>query len=306
MDEKFLEYLESRLKENPHSLLFARLADVYIEKGRIDEAIALCTEGIKDHPSYSTGYFILAKAYIQKKEYDKAESALKNALSYDQQYLAAHKLLGDMLLKAGWENLALDHYNAILEIDPFEEKVKEIIKKIAPSVIEKAPLLEKEEEPIPEETLEPPLDEQPPEPLASESDLDWMDQIRGFSPLEEESPLLPPETTELSSDLTPKEPLAKEEKLPELFSPETEPSSPFFEPELRPTVPPVPPEIQEEPFVPVEEEKPVLEEEPMEIFPTEEMEEPSQASIPVSSEKKPPEPLPHETVHPPLSSPPES
>lgn len=308
MDEELLKYLESRLKENPHSLLFARLADLYIENGRIDEAINLCTEGIKDHPSYSTGYFILAKAFIQKKEYEKAETALKNALSYDQQYLSAHKLLGDILLKAGWENLALDHYNAILEIDPFEDNVKEIVKKITPSVPEKTPLLEKEEEPISEEQLEAqlekPLEEPSPEPLASESEWDWTDQIREFSPLEEEPPIPSTKTPELASEAPPKETLIPDEKPSDLFISETD--SPFFEPELSPLAPP-PSEIQEEPTIPTEEEKPVLEEEPMEISPIEEIAEPSQESAPISPEKTPPEAPPvtltQETKQPP---PPES
>jgi|GEM_PF-3012685 len=300
--EKLLEYLESRLKENPHSLLFARLADLYIELGRTDEAIRLCTEGIKDHPSYSTGYFILAKAYIQKKEYDKAESALKNALSYDQQYLSAHKLLGDMLLKAGWENLAMDHYNTILEVDPFEEKVKEIVKKITPKTIEKTPLLEKEEEPISEEPFEEPTSE----PLASDSELEWMDQIREFSPLEEESPIPPPEISPISTEATPQETLVQEEKPTEPFIPEKkEDESLLFEPDLEPISPPPPPpqEIPEQPLVPMEEEKPVLEKEPMEFLPAEETAESYQESIPVSPEKRPSEPPPlissQETEQPP-------
>lgn len=316
MDEKLIEYLESRLKENPHSLLFARLADLYIENGEIDKAITLCNEGIKDHPSYSTGYFILAKAYIQKKEYDKAESALKNALSYDQQYLSAHKLLGDMLLKAGWENLALDHYNAILEIDPFEEKVKEIVKKIAPSPTEKTPLLEKEEEPISELPLEeiapePPLEESSSEPLAPEPELDWMDQIREFSPLEE-SPIPPPESPATSNEF-PSQPLPfQEEKTSELLF--SEPQSPFFQPELSPLPPPpTPPETPEELIVPMEEEKPILEEQPMEISPPEEMVESSQEPIivpPEAPRSEPPQVTPSQeteqsTPFPPPPPPPE-
>ena len=50
-----IQRLEERLRENPKSLLFARLADLYLHQERIDEAIDLCLEGVQHHPSYVTG-----------------------------------------------------------------------------------------------------------------------------------------------------------------------------------------------------------------------------------------------------------
>ena len=52
-----IEDLEKRLKTNPKSLLFARLADLYLKADRKEEAIQLCEEGVKNHPSYITGHF---------------------------------------------------------------------------------------------------------------------------------------------------------------------------------------------------------------------------------------------------------
>jgi tetratricopeptide (TPR) repeat protein len=123
--EDLKTHLEARLKDNSKSLIFAWLADLYLAENRIQEAIQLCTEGIKNHPSYVTGYFILAKAYLANQESENAETALKNVLSHDREYLSAHLLLGDLMKKMGWENKAAAHYREILAIDPAEDIAKE-------------------------------------------------------------------------------------------------------------------------------------------------------------------------------------
>jgi tetratricopeptide (TPR) repeat protein len=55
--------LEARLASNPKSPLFARLASCYLKEERIAEAVALCVEGLKSFPDYSTGHLILGQCY---------------------------------------------------------------------------------------------------------------------------------------------------------------------------------------------------------------------------------------------------
>jgi tetratricopeptide (TPR) repeat protein len=197
--EAVLETLESRLRDNPKSLLFARLADAYLAQGKIDDGMILCTEGVKYHPYYSTGYFVLAKAHLLKKEYDKAESMLKKVLSHDQQYLAAHKMLADILVKTGWEATAVDHYAAVLDIDPFEEKIRDLMKRYGSKPEPKTPLLKPSEDPATAaEEAFPPVELKPPAPPRDEPAAetlppfrpetefpalpDWTDEIREFHP----------------------------------------------------------------------------------------------------------------------------
>ncbi len=130
-DEENIQYLEARLRDNPKSLHFARLADYYLKQGRIDEAIQLCLEGINHHPSYVTGNFILAKAYLAKGEREKAEAEYKKVLTHDQQYLAAHRELGDLMAKTGWENKAIMHYKTILRIDPLDEETRQMLRSVS-------------------------------------------------------------------------------------------------------------------------------------------------------------------------------
>jgi len=209
--QDILEYLESRLRDNPKSLLFARLADIYLDQGKIDDGMILCTEGVKHHPYYSTGYYVLAKAHVLKKEFDKAEDALKKVLSHDQQYLAGHKMLADIMVKTGWESTAVEHYSAVLEIDPLEDKVRDLLKRYAPKPAQKTPLLAPTEDPsaaieeipaieartspaLPEasemkgeiQAAPPVIAETAPQEPEFPSLPDWTDQIKEFQPYEKD------------------------------------------------------------------------------------------------------------------------
>jgi len=130
--EETIKQYETRMKENPKSLIFARLSDLYIREGRIDEAIQLCLDGINNHPSYVTGNFILAKAYLAKDESESAETELKKVLAHDRHHLSAHKLLGDLMAQTGWENKAILHYREILRIDPLHEETRKMLLSMSP------------------------------------------------------------------------------------------------------------------------------------------------------------------------------
>jgi len=97
-----IKYLERKLLENPASVFFARLASAYLQSDRLDEAIELCEAGVKKHPSYVTGHFILGKCYLKKKWLDQAEKEFKLAIKYDPNYLAAHREYGEMMAQIGW------------------------------------------------------------------------------------------------------------------------------------------------------------------------------------------------------------
>jgi tetratricopeptide (TPR) repeat protein len=130
--EETIKQYETRMKENPKSLIFARLSDLYIREGKIDEAIQLCLDGINNHPSYVTGNFILAKAYLAKDESESAETELKKVLAHDRHHLSAHKLLGDLMAQTGWENKAILHYREILRIDPLHEETRKMLLSMSP------------------------------------------------------------------------------------------------------------------------------------------------------------------------------
>lgn len=195
-----IAFLEARLRDNPKSLVFARLADLYLDQNRIDDAVRLCTAGVKHNPSYVTGSYVLAKGYILSQDYENAESALKQVISHDREFLAAHKLLGDLMRKLGWENKAVLHYRDILRIDPLEEKVRSILSSLDAPAAETA-----EEETVPEWTEEPTEES---EPVRSDV-LDWMDEIKEVFPDEihpaPEEPDLEPNTQSAAESVEPEQ-----------------------------------------------------------------------------------------------------
>ena len=65
MNFQEIDQLEAKLRDNPNSMLFARLADHYVNNDEIEKAIQLCRRGIENHPGYSTGHFVLAKSFYK-------------------------------------------------------------------------------------------------------------------------------------------------------------------------------------------------------------------------------------------------
>ena len=126
-----LETLQVLLQQNPDSLTFARVADALNRRGRLDEAIQVCEEGVKRHPSYVTGHLVLGKCYLQKKLYDQAEKEFKRVLLFDPKYLAAHQCLAELMREMGWDNTSEMSYRKILNFDPLDDKVKAILEDFA-------------------------------------------------------------------------------------------------------------------------------------------------------------------------------
>ncbi|KAB2850285.1 MAG: hypothetical protein OZ915_04595 [Ignavibacteriales bacterium] len=59
------------------SPLFARVADIELEKNNIDEAIRILTDGLTHHPGFSVAYFLLGKAHTLKGNYGQALKYVK-------------------------------------------------------------------------------------------------------------------------------------------------------------------------------------------------------------------------------------
>jgi len=125
--EETINFLRKKIEKNPKSILFARLADYYLKQKRIKEALELCTKGCEYNPDYITGNYILAKIYLTMGEHEKAETQFKKVISHDRYFLAAHKHLGDMMAKIGWENKAINHYKDILKLDPMEQEASQML-----------------------------------------------------------------------------------------------------------------------------------------------------------------------------------
>ncbi|NOZ62711.1 MAG: tetratricopeptide repeat protein [Calditrichaeota bacterium] len=120
-----IKHLEKMLIEKPNSILFARLADCYMQMGRLDEAIELCEHGVRVHPNYISGHFVLGKSYFRKKLFDLAEKELKRVVVLDAKFIAAYRELGELMAQNGWQNACETNFEEILRIDPLNERAKQ-------------------------------------------------------------------------------------------------------------------------------------------------------------------------------------
>ncbi|MFZ5517221.1 MAG: tetratricopeptide repeat protein [Candidatus Zhuqueibacterota bacterium] len=125
-----VKYLEGKLDKNPTSILFARLADMYLQSDRLEDAITMCEKGIKKYPYYVTGHYILGKCYLRKKLFDQAEKELKRVLLFDPKYIAAHRDYGELMAQIGWNNTCEMSYEEILRIDPFNDKARQRLEEL--------------------------------------------------------------------------------------------------------------------------------------------------------------------------------
>ncbi len=113
------------------SMSFARLADGLRREKKIDEAIALCKQGIAQFPHYLSGYLILAKCLIETDKPDEAKLQLESALKIDPKCLYALKALGDILVTLQWQNAGADLYAKVLQIDPWDNQVQSLYARYA-------------------------------------------------------------------------------------------------------------------------------------------------------------------------------
>ena len=98
LDER-IEKCLAILADNPHSQVFAALADAYRKRGEFGRAFAVCKSGLKHHPDYAPAHIVMAKLYLHQGMYDDAMQSLQLAESQDgvtraSEYLQAEILIG--------------------------------------------------------------------------------------------------------------------------------------------------------------------------------------------------------------------
>ena len=68
--------------KSPDSPQFAKIAEEIRLNGQSPKAIQFCRDGLKLRPGYATGYYVLARCYIDEDRIDEARDALVEALRF--------------------------------------------------------------------------------------------------------------------------------------------------------------------------------------------------------------------------------
>jgi tetratricopeptide (TPR) repeat protein len=110
--------LENQLSKYPDSLCFARLSEVYLKVGLVDDALHTARQGVVKHPRYLSGQRALSLACHAKGLNDEALSALKLVTEALPEDIPSQKLLGRLSADAGARDDACQAFRTALEFAP--------------------------------------------------------------------------------------------------------------------------------------------------------------------------------------------
>jgi len=126
--------LEQKLRDNPQSRVFSRLADSYRRAGNIQTAVDLCLEGLIEHPDYVTGRIVLGRCYAQQKKYDAAVGELTRVCATDRRNHAAMKMLADIFVRQGRAETAGRIYAILRDMEPDNYSLRQLAAKYRSNV----------------------------------------------------------------------------------------------------------------------------------------------------------------------------
>jgi tetratricopeptide (TPR) repeat protein len=91
-----LDELERRVRMDPASIAFAALAEEYRREGRLEEAIATCSTGLRRHPSYLSAHVTLGRACVALGRIDEGRAEFEHVLRLAPENLAAIRGLAEI------------------------------------------------------------------------------------------------------------------------------------------------------------------------------------------------------------------
>ena len=118
---------EERLARDPRSLAFAPLADLYRKAGRVEEAVALCREGLSRYPEYTTARLILAKSLMSQDSFAQALEELDAILTTAPRDAQCHRLAAEAHRRAGNLDAAVRHLEQAVALDPGDRESRALL-----------------------------------------------------------------------------------------------------------------------------------------------------------------------------------
>lgn len=118
---------EERLARDPRSLAFAQLADLYRKAGRVDEAVALCRDGLARYPEYTTARLILAKALMTRSAFVEALDELGMILKLAPRDAQCHRLAAEAHRRGGNLDAAVQHLEQAVALDPGDRESRALL-----------------------------------------------------------------------------------------------------------------------------------------------------------------------------------
>ena len=124
-----LDELKKKFDENPRRY-FAPLANEHRKSGDLDQAIALCRAHLPQQPAHISGHIVLAQALFEAGSLDEARENFHSALGLDPENLIALRYLGDIARDADDVETARSWYQRVLEVDPRNDEIVQIVREL--------------------------------------------------------------------------------------------------------------------------------------------------------------------------------
>ena len=131
--------LEKAFRLDPGFPHFARLADLYLKRGRVEQALALCQKGCASFPDYATGFIVLSKCHEKRGDLKGAHEAMEQALRLDPENPSGHKRLAHLFERLGLTPRVLQSLRQAAALDPFDASLAEQIDRLASQADRAAP-----------------------------------------------------------------------------------------------------------------------------------------------------------------------
>ena len=121
-----IDELRKKFDENPRRY-FAPLANEFRKMGDLEQAVFICQEYLPQQPGHMSGHIVYGQALFELGRDEEAKAVFETALSLDPENLIALRHLGDIARQAGDLDVAKFWYQRVLESDPRNEEISQIL-----------------------------------------------------------------------------------------------------------------------------------------------------------------------------------
>ncbi len=117
---------------------FIPVAEEYIRKGLLDQAIDLLKEGIDRYPSYLSARVSLGKAYAEKGMIGEAMQEFEYVIRISPDNILAHRRLAFLYKDAGMKDSAVRSCEAVLIVNSRDREISDLLSTLKSDSIEKS------------------------------------------------------------------------------------------------------------------------------------------------------------------------
>src|SRR5207237_6703396 len=125
-----IDEIRKKFEQNPRRY-FAPLANEYRKVGDLQEAIRICQTHLPEQPGHMSGHIVYGQALFEAGKGDEARAVFETALTLDPENLIALRHLGDIAKAAGDAAAAKTWYERVLEADPRNEEIAQLLASVS-------------------------------------------------------------------------------------------------------------------------------------------------------------------------------